>query len=262
MAALIPAAGSSLAPGYGHGTDQENPEYEVEATRRCARSGRTRPLPSQHWSAPTVQIEPIDHLVLTVRNVVATCAFYEQVLGPYVVTFGEERTALAFGEQKLDLHDGDHEFDPKATHPTPGAIDLCLVTRMGPVIPARAHRCARRSTRWRRAHRRRLPRDHRQARLALLRVSTCEHHQQVGVWPHGGEVRQKDVDELLEEVSCHALAGQEHAQIDPSEQPLDHEISVGVGWQFSPSIPLATSAARASSRSLQKLLTFSRISGD
>jgi len=149
MAALIPAAGSSLAPGYGHGTDQENPEYEVEATRRCARSGRTRPLPSQHWSAPTVQIEPIDHLVLTVRNVVATCAFYEQVLGPYVVTFGEERTALAFGEQKLDLHDGDHEFDPKATHPTPGAIDLCLFTRMGPVIPARAHRCARRSTRWR-----------------------------------------------------------------------------------------------------------------
>jgi catechol 2,3-dioxygenase-like lactoylglutathione lyase family enzyme len=42
------------------------------------------------------------------------------------VTFGNRR-ALRFGEQKINLHQRGHEFDPKAAHPTPGSADLCFI---------------------------------------------------------------------------------------------------------------------------------------
>ncbi|WP_420008235.1 VOC family protein [Xanthomonas sacchari] len=75
-----------------------------------------------------MQIDHLDHLVLTVADIDATCAFYAQVLGMRVVTFGEGRKALAFGAQKINLHRHGHEFDPKARAPTPGSADLCLLT--------------------------------------------------------------------------------------------------------------------------------------
>lgn len=77
-----------------------------------------------------MQIDRIDHLVLTVRNLERTCDFYTCVLGMDVITFGEGRKALAFGEQKLNLHEAGKEFEPKAEKPTPGAVDICLITRM------------------------------------------------------------------------------------------------------------------------------------
>ena len=70
----------------------------------------------------------IDHVVLTVADLDRTLASYERVLGMTAVTFGEGRRALAFGDQKLNLHQDCREFEPKALRPTPGAIDLCLVT--------------------------------------------------------------------------------------------------------------------------------------
>lgn len=75
-----------------------------------------------------MHIDRIDHLVLTVRDIDATCAFYAHVLGMQVVTFCAGRTALAFGSQKINLHQAGHEFEPKALHPTPGSGDLCLIT--------------------------------------------------------------------------------------------------------------------------------------
>lgn len=45
-----------------------------------------------------------------------------------VETFGEGRKALKFGNQKLNLHQKGKEFEPKADHPTPGAIDICFIT--------------------------------------------------------------------------------------------------------------------------------------
>ncbi|WP_371180593.1 VOC family protein [Xanthomonas sacchari] len=75
-----------------------------------------------------MQIDHLDHLVLTVADIDATCASYAQVLGMRVVTFGEGRKALAFGQQKINLHRHGHEFDPKARAPTPGSADLCLLT--------------------------------------------------------------------------------------------------------------------------------------
>jgi catechol 2,3-dioxygenase-like lactoylglutathione lyase family enzyme len=74
-----------------------------------------------------MQIERIDHLVLTVADVDRTLAFYADVLGMETVTFGEGRRALAFGGQKINLHQAGQEIDPKAAHPTPGSADLCLI---------------------------------------------------------------------------------------------------------------------------------------
>jgi catechol 2,3-dioxygenase-like lactoylglutathione lyase family enzyme len=74
-----------------------------------------------------MRIERLDHLVLTVRDVAATCDFYSTVLGMEVVTFGAGRKALAFGQQKFNLHEAGREFEPKADRPTPGSADLCLI---------------------------------------------------------------------------------------------------------------------------------------
>jgi catechol 2,3-dioxygenase-like lactoylglutathione lyase family enzyme len=76
----------------------------------------------------TVRIDRIDHVVMTVRDVDATCDFYARVLGMRVVTFAGARKALAFGAQKINLHQAGREFEPKAARPTPGSVDLCLIT--------------------------------------------------------------------------------------------------------------------------------------
>lgn len=70
-----------------------------------------------------MRIDAIDHLVLTVRDLRATITFYTRVLGMEAVTFGEGRQALAFGSQKINLHEAGREYEPKAAVPTPGAAD-------------------------------------------------------------------------------------------------------------------------------------------
>lgn len=77
---------------------------------------------------PGMNIRSIDHVVLTVRDLERTTSFYEQALGMRPVVFGDGRRALAFGDQKLNLHLAGHEFEPKAHSPTPGSVDLCLLT--------------------------------------------------------------------------------------------------------------------------------------
>jgi catechol 2,3-dioxygenase-like lactoylglutathione lyase family enzyme len=74
-----------------------------------------------------MEIDRIDHVVLTVADVAATVDFYRDVLGMRPVTFGEGRHALVFGQQKLNLHQAGHEFEPKARQPTAGSADLCLI---------------------------------------------------------------------------------------------------------------------------------------
>ena len=75
-----------------------------------------------------MKIDRLDHLVLTVKKIETTCAFYTKVLGMEAVTFGEGRTALTFGVQKINLHLAGMEFEPKAETPTPGSGDLCFIT--------------------------------------------------------------------------------------------------------------------------------------
>jgi len=74
-----------------------------------------------------VKINRLDHFVLTVADIDATVAFYTSQLGMQAVTFGDGRTALAFGSSKINLHEVGKEFEPKAVRPTPGSADICLV---------------------------------------------------------------------------------------------------------------------------------------
>ncbi|KAJ8338363.1 hypothetical protein SKAU_G00373290 [Synaphobranchus kaupii] len=80
-----------------------------------------------HSSYP-VRINRLDHLVLTVKSVPDTLAFYSKVLGMEIVTFKGNRKALGFGQQKFNLHQLGQEFEPKARNPSPGSADLCLIT--------------------------------------------------------------------------------------------------------------------------------------
>lgn len=73
-------------------------------------------------------IDRIDHLVLTVSDISTTIRFYEEVLGFSAVTFKQNRKALIFGAQKINLHQQEMEFEPKASRPTPGSADLCFIT--------------------------------------------------------------------------------------------------------------------------------------
>lgn len=74
-------------------------------------------------------IKRIDHFVLTVRNIDATCEFYARVLGMDVVEFAGGRKALRFGDNKINLHEAGNEFEPKADNATRGSGDFCLITQ-------------------------------------------------------------------------------------------------------------------------------------
>jgi catechol 2,3-dioxygenase-like lactoylglutathione lyase family enzyme len=85
-------------------------------------------------SAP--RLARLDHLVLTVASIDKTVRFYTGVLGMTEVVFGNGRRALSFGQQKLNLHQAGHEFEPKAARPTPGSVDICLIADADPATIA------------------------------------------------------------------------------------------------------------------------------
>ena len=77
--------------------------------------------------------EAFDHIVLTVRDVRATCDFYARVLSMDAQIYEDNAKTfhfgqLRFGSQKINLHEAGHEFEPKALYPTPGSGDLCFIT--------------------------------------------------------------------------------------------------------------------------------------
>ena len=74
-----------------------------------------------------IAIASLDHLVLNVADIARTCDFYTRALGMRVERFGAGRVALHFGRQKINLHQADRTFDPKALRPTPGSADLCFL---------------------------------------------------------------------------------------------------------------------------------------
>ncbi|MDF2178615.1 VOC family protein [Aliiglaciecola sp. CAU 1673] len=76
-----------------------------------------------------MQVARIDHLVLTVKDIAATVDFYTRVMGMQKVVFGEGRIALTFGQQKINLHQWGHEFEPKASKVMPGSADLCFIIK-------------------------------------------------------------------------------------------------------------------------------------
>ena len=75
-------------------------------------------------------IDRIDHIVLTTRDKDACIRFYTEVLGMQLVRFRtptEERLALSFGAQKINLHEWGREFMPRAHVAVPGSLDLCFI---------------------------------------------------------------------------------------------------------------------------------------
>lgn len=85
-----------------------------------------------------MQVNRLDHLVLTVRDIETTLAFYTRVLGMQKVVFGESRVALVFGQQKINLHPRGGEFEPKAANVAAGSADLCFIIEQ-PVASAISH---------------------------------------------------------------------------------------------------------------------------
>lgn len=75
-----------------------------------------------------MQIEALDHLVLTVADIDVTVTFYTRVLGMRAITFGEGRRALVFGQQKINLHPASAPIRPHAKSPQAGSADLCFLT--------------------------------------------------------------------------------------------------------------------------------------
>ena len=85
-----------------------------------------------------MKIDSLDHLVLTVKDIKTTSAFYSRVLGMDIVSFGGGRKALSFGSQKINLHQQSNELEPKAQKPTPGSADLCFITSV-PLTEVASH---------------------------------------------------------------------------------------------------------------------------
>ncbi|MFQ5774644.1 MAG: VOC family protein [Kiloniellaceae bacterium] len=78
-------------------------------------------------AAGGIVLDRLDHLVLTVRDVEATCRFYQTALGMHRESFGEGRVALHFGRQKINLHLHPSPIEPRAADPRPGTADLCFI---------------------------------------------------------------------------------------------------------------------------------------
>ena len=75
-----------------------------------------------------MNIDRIDHIVLTAFDIERTIDFYSRVMGMEPITFAGGRRGLAFGRQKINLHQAGREFEPKALKPVPGSLDLCFIT--------------------------------------------------------------------------------------------------------------------------------------
>ncbi|WPH02353.1 Glyoxalase/Bleomycin resistance protein/Dihydroxybiphenyl dioxygenase, protein [Acrodontium crateriforme] len=90
--------------------------------------------PTRQFSRSTnlmFSVKSIDHVVLTVKSIQDTIEFYTTRLGMKHEKFyskDEERHALSFGSQKINLHLSGHEFEPKASKVQPGSQDLCFIT--------------------------------------------------------------------------------------------------------------------------------------
>ena len=79
-------------------------------------------------------VDRLDHIVLNCKDVEITASWYQRVLGMEREEFGEGRTALKFGGQKLNLrpHDADVRSWMTGVNAAPGAVDACFITAVGP----------------------------------------------------------------------------------------------------------------------------------
>lgn len=74
-----------------------------------------------------MQIDRIDHIVITVKNIDTSIDFYTKILGLTHKLESGNRHMLCFGKQKINLHSYKGEFQPAADYPTYGSQDLCFI---------------------------------------------------------------------------------------------------------------------------------------
>jgi catechol 2,3-dioxygenase-like lactoylglutathione lyase family enzyme len=79
-------------------------------------------------------VDRLDHIVINCKDVEISASWYQRVLGMEREEFGEGRTALKFGGQKINLrpHDADKRSWATGVNDKPGAVDACFVTAVGP----------------------------------------------------------------------------------------------------------------------------------
>ncbi len=75
----------------------------------------------------TFSIDRIDHVVLNCSDVERTAEWYVRVLGLQHQTFAGGRTALRFGQQKLNLRPTGAPDWITAAVDRPGTLDLCFI---------------------------------------------------------------------------------------------------------------------------------------
>ena len=72
-------------------------------------------------------LEKLDHFVLAVSDIDAIATFYTTYLGMEKRIFGDDRVALHFGDQKINLHPAGWDYEPKARISIAGSADLCFI---------------------------------------------------------------------------------------------------------------------------------------
>ena len=79
-----------------------------------------------------LNLDRLDHLVLTVRDVDQTCAFYQRVLGMEIETFGRGRTALRFGRHKINVEHADRPTPIHLDDPDQNSIEVSTYPALRP----------------------------------------------------------------------------------------------------------------------------------
>ncbi|GBR36150.1 lactoylglutathione lyase [Komagataeibacter oboediens DSM 11826] len=79
-------------------------------------------------------VDRLDHLVVSVRDLEVSASWYQRVLGMEREEYGRNnRTALKFGGQKINLRPHGAEGWTTAEDALPGTNDLCFTTALNSV---------------------------------------------------------------------------------------------------------------------------------
>ena len=78
----------------------------------------------------TFAVDRIDHVVLNCRDVEQTVDWYVRVLGMRREVFGEDRIALVFGDQKINVRPSGAPNWATGAVDAPGSLDLCFIAEM------------------------------------------------------------------------------------------------------------------------------------
>ena len=79
-----------------------------------------------------VVVDRIDHVVLNTADIDAIGEWYERVLGMRREVFGDNRIALVFGNQKINVRPtGAANWETGAVD-APGSLDLCFICDLDP----------------------------------------------------------------------------------------------------------------------------------